>query len=186
MAPKSDCKWCATTLISANYCIPPINASFLGHHFYNYPFWAHTRINPPLVQCTNSSHSPFLVCLPYLIIHQKNKHLLLIAITKSWKYQFSIQFLLMFDHHIYVSLLLELSVKSFKEGQNRGSDPSLSELSMKSSLTPCVLDTILKVGCKFWDLFFPPLKLRECLDLKQDMHMRLIILNPTSAYSKLA
>ena len=36
---------------SANHFIPPIAASFSNHHFYKQPFWAHTRIILPLVQC---------------------------------------------------------------------------------------------------------------------------------------
>ena len=50
-------------------------------------------------------------------------------------------------------------VKSLKERWSRGSDPSLRKLSIKSPLARRVLEPILKVGCKFWDLFFPLLKL---------------------------
>ena len=42
--------------------------------------------------------------------------------------------------------MLVLSVKSFKEGCNRGSDPSLRKLSVKSSLARRVSEPILKVG----------------------------------------
>ena len=42
--------------------------------------------------------------------------------------------------------ILELSVKSVKEGHNRGLDPSVTKLSIKSSLGSCVSEPILKVG----------------------------------------
>ena len=63
--------------------------------------------------------------------------------------------------HKHLSVATELSVKSTKEGRTRGFDPSLRKLSIKSSLACCALDPILKVGCNFWDLLFPPLKLWE-------------------------
>ena len=41
---------------------------------------------------------------------------------------------------------MELSIKSFEEGQNCGFDPSLRKLSIKSSLACHVFEPILKVG----------------------------------------
>ena len=61
-----------------------------------------------------------------------------------------------------VQNLIELSVKSLKEGWNRRFDHSLRKLSIKSSLAHCVLKPILKDGCKFWNLrVFPLLKFFE-------------------------
>jgi hypothetical protein len=54
---------------------------------------------------------------------------------------------------------IDLYVKSLKEGRNRGLDPSLRELSTKSSLVCRVSEPILKDGRNCWDLFLPPLKL---------------------------
>lgn len=54
---------------------------------------------------------------------------------------------------------LELCVKSLKEGQNRVCYPSLRELPIKCVLVCRVLECILKVGVKLWELFFPLLKI---------------------------
>ena len=58
-------------------------------------------------------------------------------------------------------MTIELYVKSLKEGRNRGYDLFVRKLSIKSLLVRHVLEPILKVGCKFGDLLFPPLKLSE-------------------------
>jgi hypothetical protein len=50
-------------------------------------------------------------------------------------------------------------VNFLKEGWNCGCDPSLTKLFIKSSLAHCASEPILKVGCKFWNLLFPPLQL---------------------------
>ena len=56
--------------------------------------------------------------------------------------------------------LIELSVKLLKEGSNPSwFHPSLRKLSIKSLLGHRALKPTLKVGCKFWDLLFPLLKL---------------------------
>ena len=55
----------------------------------------------------------------------------------------------------------DLSTKSLKSGRNRGFDPSLKKLSIESLLTRCVSEPTLKVGWKFWDTLFAPLKLWE-------------------------
>ena len=55
--------------------------------------------------------------------------------------------------------MLGLSVKSLKEGPNRVFDPTLRKLSTKSLLAHCVLESILKVGCKFWDFLFENLRI---------------------------
>ena len=44
---------------------------------------------------------------------------------------------------------IELSVKSLKKGPNRGFDPSLRKVSIKSSLAHHVLELIVKVGWNF-------------------------------------
>ena len=43
--------------------------------------------------------------------------------------------------------------------QNRGFDPYLIKLSIKSLVARHLLELVLKVGCQFWDLLFAPLKL---------------------------
>ena len=55
---------------------------------------------------------------------------------------------------IFVSILtilyiLELSIKSLKEAEDSGFDPSLTKLSIKSSLAHCTLKPNLKVGETF-------------------------------------
>jgi hypothetical protein len=68
--PKDDRKWSETTPIRL------ITASFSGHHFYNQPFWIHTRIILPLVLYTSFAHSPF-VCsstLPNSISETSNSN----------------------------------------------------------------------------------------------------------------
>jgi hypothetical protein len=55
---------------------------------------------------------------------------------------------------------LELSVMSLKERRSRGFDPSLRKFLVNILLVHyCVSEPILKVGCKFSDLFFPFLNL---------------------------
>jgi hypothetical protein len=49
--------------------------------------------------------------------------------------------------------------ESLQEGRNRGFDPSLKNLFIKSLPAHGILELIFKVGCKFWDLLFPLLKL---------------------------
>ena len=46
-------------------------------------------------------------------------------------------------------IALELSIKSLKEGSNRGFDPSLRKLFIKSFLARCMLEPILKIGANF-------------------------------------
>ena len=46
-------------------------------------------------------------------------------------------------------LTIKLFVKSSKEGQNCGLNPSLKKPSIKSSLARCVLEPILKVRCNY-------------------------------------
>ena len=55
--------------------------------------------------------------------------------------------------------LLELSLKISQRGTKSWVDPSLIKHSTKNPLAHNVLEHVLKVGCKFWNLFFPPLKL---------------------------
>ena len=58
-------------------------------------------------------------------------------------------------------MILDLFVRSLKEGRNCGSDPFLRKNSINSLLARCVLEPIVKVGWKFWDLLCSPLKLWE-------------------------
>ena len=75
-----------------------------------------------------------------------------------------------FEHILLIMMIIELTmmtnesrielfVKSLKEGLYCGFDPSLRKLCMKCSLAHRTLEPLLKVGCKFWDFLFPPLKL---------------------------
>ena len=65
----------------------------------------------------------------------------------------------LYSLHFILHIRIELSVKSLKERRKWGVDPSVRKLSIKGSLAHRVLVPVLKVGCKFWDLLFPPLKL---------------------------
>ena len=88
---------------------------------------------------------------------------------------------------IQISLAIELSMKSLKEGSNLGFDPFQRFFFIESSLAHHVLEPLLKVGSKFWDLLFAPLKLvREFKDLRCGMLMELAILNHRLAYVRVA
>jgi hypothetical protein len=60
--------------------------------------------------------------------------------------------------HLTILFIVELFIKSRKEGQNHGFDHSLRKLSIRSFLAHHVSKSILKVGRKSWDLLFPSLK----------------------------
>ena len=65
------------------------------------------------------------------------------------------------NHHALVPVSLELSLTSLNERWNCGFDPSLWKFYIKSLLACRLLEHVLKVGCKFWDLLYAPLKLWE-------------------------
>ena len=62
-----------------------------------------------------------------------------------------------------IGTLIELSVKSLKEGRTRELDPFLRIFLIESSFACHILEPILKATCNFWNLLFPPLKLRNKL-----------------------
>ena len=86
----------------------------------------------------------------------------------------------------YLKEVLELSVKFLIEGRNCGFDPSLRELLIRSSLRYHVSEPILKVG---WSFLGPPLstsKTEKDLGSNLGICMGHAVLNPNSAYARLA
>ena len=65
------------------------------------------------------------------------------------------------SEHITSCTTVELSVNSLTEGRNCGFDPALRKFSINCSLAHYVLEPILKVRCKFWDILFSLQILRE-------------------------